>query len=48
VTWFQEHWEVSASPLTSRYGTLDRDARRPARWPDDIRRKDTALVVPVG
>src|ERR1700722_444561 len=20
VTWFQEHWEVSASPLTSRHG----------------------------
>jgi acyl-CoA thioesterase FadM len=48
VTWFQEHWEVSASPLTSRHGTLDRDARRPARWPDDIRRRATAFVVPVG
>jgi acyl-CoA thioesterase FadM len=27
---------------------LDLDARRPARWPDDIRARATALVVPVG
>jgi acyl-CoA thioesterase FadM len=27
---------------------LDLDARRPARWPDDIRRRAEALVVPVG
>jgi acyl-CoA thioesterase FadM len=27
---------------------LDLDARRPARWPDDIRSRAAALVVPVG
>ena len=27
---------------------LDLDARRPARWPDDIRARATALVVPAG
>jgi acyl-CoA thioesterase FadM len=27
---------------------LDLDARRPARWPDDIRRRAAALVAPVG
>jgi acyl-CoA thioesterase FadM len=27
---------------------LDLDARRPARWPDGIRERATALVVPVG
>jgi len=27
---------------------LDLDARRPARWPDDIRERAAALVVPVG
>jgi acyl-CoA thioesterase FadM len=27
---------------------LDLDARRPARWPDDIRDRAAALVVPVG
>jgi acyl-CoA thioesterase FadM len=27
---------------------LDLDARRPARWPDDIRNRAAALVVPVG
>jgi acyl-CoA thioesterase FadM len=27
---------------------LDLDARRPARWPDDIRRRAEPLVVPVG
>ena len=27
---------------------LDLDARRPARWPEDIRRRAEALVVPVG
>ncbi len=33
----------------SQYGVnLDLDARRPARWPDDIRRRAEALVVPVG
>jgi acyl-CoA thioesterase FadM len=31
------------------YGVnLDLDARRPARWPDDIRDRAAALVVPVG
>jgi acyl-CoA thioester hydrolase len=31
------------------YGVnLDLDARRPARWPDDIRTRAAALVVPVG
>jgi acyl-CoA thioesterase FadM len=31
------------------YGVnLDLDARRPAHWPDDIRRRAAALVVPVG
>jgi acyl-CoA thioesterase FadM len=31
------------------YGVnLDLDARRPARWPDDIRNRAAALVVPVG
>jgi acyl-CoA thioesterase FadM len=31
------------------YGVnLDLDARRPARWPDDIRARAAALVVPVG
>jgi acyl-CoA thioesterase FadM len=35
--------------LLSQYGVnLDLDARRPARWPDDIRRRAAALVVPVG
>jgi len=33
----------------SQFGVnLDLDARRPARWPDDIRAKATALVVPLG
>jgi acyl-CoA thioesterase FadM len=27
---------------------LDLDARRPARWPDDIRARATALIVPAG
>lgn len=27
---------------------LDLDARRPARWPDDIRARAAALVIPVG
>lgn len=27
---------------------LDLDARRPARWPDDIRARAVALVIPVG
>ena len=27
---------------------LDLDARRPARWPDDIRARALPLVVPVG
>jgi acyl-CoA thioesterase FadM len=32
----------------SQYGVnLDLDARRPARWPDDIRARAAALVVPV-
>jgi hypothetical protein len=32
----------------SQFGVnLDLDARRPARWPDDIRRAAEALVVPV-
>ena len=31
----------------SQYGVnLDLDARRPARWPDDIRDRAAALVVP--
>jgi acyl-CoA thioesterase FadM len=33
----------------SQYGVnLDLDARRPARWPEDVRRRAEALVVPVG
>ncbi|MGE0223017.1 MAG: thioesterase family protein [Acetobacteraceae bacterium] len=33
----------------SQFGVaLDLDARRPARWPDEIRRRAEALVVPVG
>jgi hypothetical protein len=33
----------------SQFGVnLDLDARRPARWPDDIRRRAEALVAPVG
>jgi acyl-CoA thioesterase FadM len=33
----------------SQFGVnLDLDARRPARWPEDIRRRAEALVVPVG
>ena len=33
----------------SQFGVnLDLDARRPARWPDDIRGRAAALVVPVG
>jgi acyl-CoA thioesterase FadM len=33
----------------SQFGVnLDLDARRPTRWPDDIRRRAAALVVPVG
>jgi acyl-CoA thioesterase FadM len=33
----------------SQYGVnLDLDARRPARWPDEIRRRAEALVLPVG
>jgi acyl-CoA thioesterase FadM len=33
----------------SQFGVnLDLEARRPARWPEDIRRRATALVVPVG
>jgi acyl-CoA thioesterase FadM len=33
----------------SQFGVnLDLDARRPARWPDDIRDRAAALVVPVG
>jgi acyl-CoA thioesterase FadM len=32
----------------SQYGVnLDLDTRRPARWPDDIRRRAEGLVVPV-
>jgi hypothetical protein len=31
----------------SQFGVnLDLDARRPARWPDDIRRRAAAPVVP--
>jgi acyl-CoA thioesterase FadM len=31
------------------YGVnLDLDARRPARWPDEIRARAQGLVVPVG
>ncbi|MEA2728534.1 MAG: hypothetical protein QOF70_3009, partial [Acetobacteraceae bacterium] len=31
----------------SQFGVnLDLDARRPARWPDDIRQRAAALVVP--
>ena len=33
----------------SQFGVnLDLDARRPARWPDGVRRRAMALVVPVG
>jgi hypothetical protein len=33
----------------SQFGVnLDLDARRPARWPDDIRELAAALVVPEG
>jgi acyl-CoA thioesterase FadM len=33
----------------SQFGVnLDLDARRPARWPDDIRRRAAVLVIPVG
>jgi acyl-CoA thioesterase FadM len=33
----------------SQYGVnLDLDARRPARWPDEIREKAAALVIPLG
>jgi len=33
----------------SQFGVnLDLDARRPARWPDDLRSRAAALVVPVG
>jgi acyl-CoA thioesterase FadM len=33
----------------SQYGVnLDLDARRPARWPEDVRRRAEALVLPVG
>jgi acyl-CoA thioesterase FadM len=33
----------------SQFGVnLDLDARRPVRWPDDVRRRAAALVVPVG
>jgi acyl-CoA thioesterase FadM len=33
----------------SQFGVnLDLDARRPGRWPDDIRRRAAALVIPVG
>jgi acyl-CoA thioesterase FadM len=33
----------------SQFGVnLDLDARRPARWPDDIRRRAATLVIPVG
>jgi acyl-CoA thioesterase FadM len=32
----------------SQYGVnLDLDARRPARWPDEVRRRAEALVMPV-
>jgi acyl-CoA thioesterase FadM len=31
----------------SQYGVnLDLDARRPARWPDDVRKRAEALVIP--
>jgi hypothetical protein len=34
--------------LLGQFGVnLDLDARRPARWPDDVRRRAAALVVPV-
>jgi hypothetical protein len=34
-------------PRLSQFGVnLDLDARRPARWPDDIRQRAAALVVP--
>ena len=47
---------VMSDPHTGRevarlgqYGVnLDLDARRPARWPEDIRQKAETLVVPVG
>ena len=33
----------------SQYGViLDLDARRPARWPEEIRSRAQPLVVPVG
>jgi acyl-CoA thioesterase FadM len=41
----------SGAPVASlgQYGVnLDLDARRPARWPDDIRARAQGLVVPMG
>jgi hypothetical protein len=33
----------------SQFGVnLDLDARRPARWPDDVRGRAAALLAPVG
>jgi acyl-CoA thioesterase FadM len=33
----------------SQYGVnLDLDARRPARWPEEVRAKAAEMVVPVG
>jgi acyl-CoA thioesterase FadM len=34
--------------LVGQFGVnLDLDARRPARWPDDIRARAAALVIPL-
>jgi acyl-CoA thioesterase FadM len=42
-------WTGAKIAQLSQFGVnLDLDARRPARWPDDIRRRAMALVVPVG
>jgi hypothetical protein len=35
--------------LVGQFGVnLDLDARRPARWPEEIRTRAAALVIPVG
>jgi len=39
---------VTVAQLSQFGVNLDLDARRPARWPDDVRRRAEALVVPAG
>jgi hypothetical protein len=42
-------WSTSSASSLGQYGVnLDLDARRPARWPDEIRARAAGLVVPVG